>query len=150
MVLLLLHLQVGPSILILFQINKIVVYEALLSQPNCGQVLVLHVLYFPVTGCDECIEPVNKTIMCDPSGKPVINFCLKNLDPVAVQFFGITIPTNIQYTTVSLPSGATLIYTHPTNGMRVYRTDTQLQLVIQLVRLDLELMVVSIKINNFV
>lgn len=92
--------------------------------PSCGGIPCAPcTICFPVTGCDECIEPVNKTITCDAStGKPVINFCLKNLDPVPVQFFGITIPTNVSFTTLALPPGAILLYTNPTNGMRVYRT----------------------------
>ena len=91
--------------------------------PTCGGMICPPcTICFNVVGCDTCVDPVNDTIYCAPTyGKPIISFCLKNLKPTPIQFYGVTFPAGLQLTTFTLPGDPVPIDTM-LDGTIVYQT----------------------------
>lgn len=99
--------------------NSITVY------PYCdGKPCPPCTIYFNVDGCHECVEPFKESIYCGPkTGKPVVEFCLRNLTNVPRSYFGITMPPGVSYSNLTLPADATIVTT-TANGMIVFQTAT--------------------------
>lgn len=93
--------------------------------PTCGGMICPPcTICFYVVGCDNCVDPVNDTIYCAPTyGKPIFTFCLKNLKPTPIQFYGVSFPTNLQLTTFTLPGDPVPIDTM-LDGTIVYKTSS--------------------------